>query len=297
MQAERPLLLQDLSSSRLLAKFKQESASPATSTASPPPQQPATTSSATVKSESPPAPTTSAHPTPPPSSNASRAADTPSRSTPSETASIAAKRSPNQGTPLSVKRSSEMPSSSKPSILNAGIYGIDALEEAGVYGADIPVVPKGGASSTSATVTPKLTSQQHSQVPSKKNSITSASITSPLRQQQSATTIDSTAGKKSPTSPSPLIPTAAQAAVDTTETNSLLTSEVNKSMLLDESVNSGNLEESGKLGCFPNDNTVVSFSGDFIRKPGGSSSRRKPAFNPLHVILKDKNKYHTTEYI
>jgi hypothetical protein len=24
---------------------------------------------------------------------------------------------------------------------------------------------------------------------------------------------------------------------------------------------------------------------------------RKPAFNPLHVILKDKNKYHTTEYI
>ena len=24
---------------------------------------------------------------------------------------------------------------------------------------------------------------------------------------------------------------------------------------------------------------------------------RKPAFNPLHVILKDKNKYYTTEYI
>jgi hypothetical protein len=27
------------------------------------------------------------------------------------------------------------------------------------------------------------------------------------------------------------------------------------------------------------------------------STPRKPAFNPLHVILKDKNKYHTTEYI
>lgn len=28
-----------------------------------------------------------------------------------------------------------------------------------------------------------------------------------------------------------------------------------------------------------------------------STTPRKPAFNPLHVILKDKNKYHTTEYI
>lgn len=28
-----------------------------------------------------------------------------------------------------------------------------------------------------------------------------------------------------------------------------------------------------------------------------TTTPRKPAFNPLHVILKDKNKYHTTEYI
>lgn len=28
-----------------------------------------------------------------------------------------------------------------------------------------------------------------------------------------------------------------------------------------------------------------------------ATTPRKPAFNPLHVILKDKNKYHTTEYI
>lgn len=28
-----------------------------------------------------------------------------------------------------------------------------------------------------------------------------------------------------------------------------------------------------------------------------NTTPRKPAFNPLHVILKDKNKYHTTEYI
>ena len=28
-----------------------------------------------------------------------------------------------------------------------------------------------------------------------------------------------------------------------------------------------------------------------------TAGQRKPAFNPLYVILKDKNKYHTTEYI
>ena len=35
------------------------------------------------------------------------------------------------------------------------------------------------------------------------------------------------------------------------------------------------------------------------RSSSGNSNQqqRKPAFNPLHVILKDKNKYYTTEYI
>jgi hypothetical protein len=35
---------------------------------------------------------------------------------------------------------------------------------------------------------------------------------------------------------------------------------------------------------------------DFISKTVNTTPR-KTAFNPLHVILKDKNKYHTTEYI
>ncbi|CAF0884513.1 unnamed protein product [Brachionus calyciflorus] len=37
----------------------------------------------------------------------------------------------------------------------------------------------------------------------------------------------------------------------------------------------------------------------FVNNPGEfqTQMRKTPAFNPLHVILKDKNKYHTTEYI
>ena len=57
---------------------------------------------------------------------------------------------------------------------------------------------------------------------------------------------------------------------------------------------------SNRLDIIDNDSTVVSFnptSQPQNNTVNTSNTPRKPAFNPLHVILKDKNKYHTTEYI
>jgi hypothetical protein len=67
--------------------------------------------------------------------------------------------------------------------------------------------------------------------------------------------------------------------------------------LLNETIKSSNLKD----GHIANNNELNSKSVDMsvTSSPPGflTSTPRKPAFNPLHVILKDKNKYHTTEYI
>ncbi len=71
----------------------------------------------------------------------------------------------------------------------------------------------------------------------------------------------------------------------------------NEMDLLNETIKSSNLKSTGQgenneLNSKSVDMSVTSSPPGFL-----TSTPRKPAFNPLHVILKDKNKYHTTEYI
>lgn len=62
-------------------------------------------------------------------------------------------------------------------------------------------------------------------------------------------------------------------------------------------VTSGYGEDNDNSNSHRNNNTSHTHNKASLEGNPGHHSHRKPAFNPLHVILKDKNKYYTTEYI
>ena len=298
MQAERPLLLQDLSSSRLLAKFKQESGGGTNNVSANPPAAPSTAQTEAVKEQL----------------VANTTADTNTNSTSSKKSSsqITPQQSVKGMRSTTAEHQSVLTSSVKPNLLNAGIYGVDTLEEAGVYGADIPVVFKSSSITQSSTVTPKQISRR----PSKKDSVVSSSNYNNNNDDSNKTNL--TLPSISRNRPSDALKETEnqslianeEAATESTTNNE--TESVKKSSQTPKAATSPIVENiKSKIiddeATFEKDNTVVSFAADLVSPPtskatgnaksSGKSHHRKPAFNPLHVILKDKNKYHTTEYI
>lgn len=267
MQAERPVLLQDLSQSKLLLKFKQENKTgeltgPET-----------TTTTNTQKDEN-------------------------TKSIDEIKPSVEFKNE----SPKDISRKDSVISkkvqitNAKPAMSNGGngVYGEDFYDGGGVYGADLanmqaPPVIK--TKQPSATSTP---SQRRTSKDSKSDDSASGRNQSTAKNRKSskeacddlekAYLISATQddfykslnesdsnnkpeAKTESSSPPPLPPHAAT--------------------VTEQSHNGNHLSSHNNL------NQVQSNSTTTI----SASTPRKPTFNPLHVILKDKNKYHTTEYI
>jgi hypothetical protein len=301
MQAERPLLLQDLSQSRLLAKFKQAQNE----------NSPAKNDNVQALGN-----TNRETPTNPLNNNILNINETPK-----STATVDSKRlNINQLTPqlstrskgsFVIRKAADSPNSHKfaaPALDDGGVYGAET--GAGIYGADIPVVN----SSNSAVSSTKASNS--SQLTSKKNSITSLTMNRPAsyntendikvnesvnQQNLSSRRISMSNNNNNDNNRSDDgigEDAEKQSLLKNQDLNSNLTT---KNMPLNDHKYSQNL-----------DNTIVSFSENLVthqtynpnsniaslnNNNNNNNAIRKAQFNPLHVILKDKNKYHTTEYI
>lgn len=293
MQADRPVLLQDLSQSKLLLKFKQEASS----------SDPKPTSEANKTDQKPsePANNDSTKSEPKVDSNKESPKQTqPPPQQSKKTSKVNSVASSGQTTP------SKMESKFKtPPPLSSGVYGADIYDGGGVYGADIVNVPTkpivtSSKQSPSQSIdktaeNAKPTDESNNKNPVAKNRKSSKDE---YEENENESLInDNVNGSNNENVRSSLLNTENES----NDTNSIsLNKKSSPNNLETQSTKVIPNVNSTRLDIIDNDSTVVSFnpaSQPQSTLVNTSTTPRKPAFNPLHVILKDKNKYHTTEYI
>lgn len=323
MQAERPVLLQDLSQSRLLLKFKQEKAASESNAAGNNNNTTATTSTTETTSTS--NKTVEATPPPPstvpivtlPTSTASSAAVPP---TSSSSKSINEDRtSTSTESPKVNSTKVSMPSSRKdsvqskttiikaatptPTLSGGGIYGEDFYDGGGVYGADLanvtsppqPIVitkitarrpsTKDGSSEEKRT---PLDTAKTSRKQSKDVDLERAYLISAAHECHNEPIIEHQ-------QPEQAISNNTKAKTTKFNLNELQIDE--EKLLKKESDENNQLQPNNRHHHHHHQHQQQQAVNSGSTPGVNISTPRKPAFNPLHVILKDKNKYHTTEYI
>ena len=187
--------------------------------------------------------------------------------------------------------------------LSSGVYGADIYDGGGVYGADIVNVPtkpivtssKQSPSQSIDKTTENTKPTDESKTPLAKNRKSSKDE---YEENENETLInDNLNGSHNENVKSSLLNTENES----NNTNSIsLNKKSSPNNLETQSTKVIQNVNSTRLDIIDNDSTVVSFNPTSQPQStlvNTSTTPRKPAFNPLHVILKDKNKYHTTEYI
>jgi len=302
MQAERPMLLQDLSQSKLLMKYKKENPDSATSTA----VVVENTNSSEVNAE-----------------NANKTVETnETELNKNPNKSSIKSDSNNSGVYDGTSGSTKGPVSSssiqnfKTVLNNSGVYDGGASnptdDNSGIYGVDLISVQQ-----TSVKRVEKKKSIDESQaaknelkVDSNKKKTPSESAKSSRRSSTQSRNKPNDAKEESEKekllatkridelseiAESRSAPNRKNSKANSNENNNEV--KQNEIDLLNETIKSSNLKDGGHVAN--NDLNSKSVDMSVTSSPPGflTSTPRKAAFNPLHVILKDKNKYHTTEYI
>lgn len=263
MQAERPALLLDLSQSKLLLKYKLENNS----------NNP--TSDAAIASNSP-----ATAPDPAKNEVSAKSNASPTKSTHS---------SPKKTPPSKTNSINSMPKKLNLSFTenSGGVYGAE-VDNGGVYGADPQAITSRPSSITKPlTKTNSNESKRKESILNNEENVDCKSEKEKLIRSPNDENTNGISNQKN-----------YRNILKSSKKNSILIDE-NDSSLLPLLINSDlTLPDSSQN---PN-NTITSniseqnqTTAPLAATPATTS--RKQAFNPLYVILKDKNKYHTTEYI
>jgi hypothetical protein len=277
MQAERPALLLDLSQSKLLLKYKQENISNNTTSI-------ATAAAAEVSPIV--TATTAATVTPDTAEVQPKSNTSPSKSTHSN---------PSKKSPPS--KTNSLSSTHKKLTLSTidagGVYGAEE-DNGGVYGADPgaivtrppPQTIAKSLSKTNSTESKRKQTTQNNNSTCEDNEANETDRLIPMstnNDENNENNLNTTNYRVIPSKKNSLIVEETDSTLAPSLTN------VDCSVVRTMPIDSDNTQTTSNM---PQQNQSQATTG-----ATPASSSRKQAFNPLYVILKDKNKYHTTEYI